>query len=111
MNIGNIAQDFYLFKDSTEKKEYEIKVGYNTLKLQIDSSNNSATIGITVYGKTDNEQRYEKLMGFLDSEFKLKSSIDMLGIFSYDVLGYKKVKIVVDNTDSPISCHVVETKE
>lgn len=111
MNVGNISQNFDLFKNSSEKKEYEIKVGYNNLKLQISSNNDSATVDISVYGKTGEDQRYESLLGFLDSQYKLKSKIDMLGVFSYDVLGYEKVKIVVNNTDSPISCHVVETKE
>lgn len=111
MNVGNVSQNFDLFKDSIETKEYEFNVGYNSLKIQISSTNENAIVDITVLGRTSKEARYESLMGFLDSQYKLKSKIDMLGIFSYDVLGYEEVKIIVNSTDSPISCHIVEVKE
>ena len=52
MNVGNTAQDIFLFENSTDLKEYKINIDYNILKVQIESTVDSPTFNILLEGRT-----------------------------------------------------------
>lgn len=111
MNVGNTAQDVFLFEKSTDLKEYKINIDYNILKVQIESTVDSPTFNILLEGRTSKFCKYEKMLAFSDSTWKLENTLTKVGIYTFDVLGYSDVILKVVSTDAPLTCHIMEMKE
>ena len=111
MNVGNTAQDVFLFEKSIELKEYKINIDYNILKVQIESTTESPNLKIILEGRTNKFCKYEQMMAFSDSTWKLEKTLTKVGIYTFDVLGYSDVILKVVSTDTPITCHIIEMKE
>ena len=45
------------------------------------------------------------------STWKLENTLNKVGIYTFDVLGYSDVILKVVSTDAPLTCHIMEMKE
>lgn len=105
--MGIEVENGLLFKNSVEIKEYEDAISSPLTKIQI---NGEGACEIEISAKTHDDCEYVVLAG-INNNFELINSITTSGIYTFDTLGYRRLKINVKSLSKPTTCHVVYCDE
>lgn len=106
--MGIEVENGFLFKDSVEVKEYEDGISSPLTKIQIDGEGD---FEIEILAKSHDDCNYVTLAGIDNYDFSILTYINKSGIFTFDTLGYRKLKVNVKKVTSPITCNIIYCDE